>query len=210
MGNWRQNLTEGYQSFRAGNYAVQKTRYEKLANTGQNPDVMVIACADSRAMPSTIFNAAPGEIFTVRNVANLVPPCEETQGYHGVSSALEYAVKELKVKAILIMGHEKCGGVATFLKNRKRRGRKSFIDQWIHILDKAKPHAMEKAQHMFCENQEWEMAGVRLSIEHLRSFPFVRKAVQAGRLELVGAYFQISDGQLFLQDEEGVFQPVPR
>lgn len=209
---WKQNLETGYQNFRAGNYDRHKEQYKQTGKYGQSPDVFIISCVDSRVSPSTIFNVHPGEVFVLRNVANIVPPYEPDAGYHGTSAAIEFAVLGLKVKAIMVMGHESCGGVKAFLASLDVEPdadeEYSFIDKWISILDAA--HARLKASDMGGANDQRQMeyAGVRQSLINLMSFPFVEKAVAAGELSLLGAYFSIIEGRLLFANEDGVFGEV--
>lgn len=202
---WKKKLVEGYQSFRAGNFQGQKELYSNLGEKGQNPDVMIIACSDSRADPSDIFDAYPGEVFVMRNVANIVPPFEENPSYHGGSAAIEFAVKHLKVKAIIVMGHEDCGGVKAYLGGFAKKEPTSFIGKWISILDSVKI----PVEHNECEQHNMELTGVLHSVDNLMSFPFVRSAVEKGDLELMGAYFSIIQGKLLFANGNGDFEEVP-
>jgi len=210
---WKQNLITGYQNFRAGAYAKQKDLYEELGTQGQSPDVLVIACVDSRVSPSTIFNAHPGEIFVLRNVANIVPPYDPTAGYHGTSAAIEFAVSIMKVDAIMVMGHESCGGVNAFLasldKEMPANAEHSFLGDWVQILDAAHKRFMASDTQQDNQQQLMEFAGVRQSLLNLMSFPFVEQAVLSGQLSLQGAYFSIIEGRLLFADEDGVFTEVP-
>ncbi len=210
---WKQNLISGYQNFRAGAYKEQKDLYEKLGSKGQNPDVLVIACVDSRVSPSTIFAAHPGEIFVLRNVANIVPPYDPGSGYHGTSAAIEFAVSNMQVKAIMVMGHESCGGVNAFLssldKAPEKNGTHSFLGNWVQILDAAHRRFMAANTRQADQQRLMEYAGVRQSLLNLMSFPFVEKAVLAGELSLQGAYFSIIEGRLLFADKDGVFSEVP-
>ena len=159
---------------------------------------MIIACADSRAEPADIFNAAPGQLFVVRNVANLVPPYDQGGGLHGVSAALEFAVTALEVKHILIMGHGGCGGVNASLSAAKDRPVGQFIAPWVSLLDEARDEVLKKGA---ADNQRaLEFAGIGTSIRNLMSFPFVRERVEAGKLELHGAWFAIAHGELHWRD----------
>lgn len=205
---WKQTLLEGYRGFRAGAYETYKDTYETLGQQGQNPEILLISCADSRANPSQIFDVAPGEIFVVRNIANLVPPYEDQAGYHGISSALEYAVTILKVKAVVIKGHENCGGIDAYIRGVADGRDSSFISQWIHLLDHAQVRPYESLQGRDCLHTQLELAGIRMSLDNLMSYPFVRTAVEAGQLELLGLYFSISQGKLFAADESGTFHEV--
>jgi len=211
---WKQDLITGYQSFRKGAYRRQKERFEDVGVNGQNPDVMVIACSDSRANPSTIFDAHPGEIFVIRNVANIVPPYDPSTGFHGTSAAIEFAVKALKVKAIIVMGHESCGGVQAFLEDVESdpdedNCEHSFLTSWIHILDTAHARLVETNDGTEASQRQMEYAGVRQSLTNLISFPFIEKAVATGELALLGAYFSIIEGKLMFADNNGIFKDVP-
>lgn len=187
------DLIAGYRRFRAGVYAEQAQLYRELGE-GQDPDVMLIACADSRAEPSDIFNAAPGQMFVVRNVANLVPPYKPDGGLHGVSAALEFAVNVLKVRHIVVMGHGGCGGVTASLTESKSALIGEFVAPWVKLLDTARARVLESGS----VNPQFalELEGIETSLENLMSFPWVAEAVAAGELELHGAWFAIKHGEL--------------
>jgi carbonic anhydrase len=205
-------LVEGYHRFLAGRYPEEAALYRELAEQGQSPKVMVIACCDSRADPAAIFNAGPGQLFIVRNVANLVPPFEPHGDYHGTSAALEFAVTGLEVETIVVMGHARCGGIGAFLDGlHERSGSRGFIGRWMSILNAARSEALRDAGTGSREGQQQAMehAGVRQSLENLQTFPFVRERLADGRLRLRGAYFDIADGRLLgLDPDTGRFEPV--
>ncbi len=197
-------LITGYRRFREQGWEAQRERWEGLAE-GQSPKVMVIACSDSRVDPSQIFDARPGEIFVVRNVAALVPPFEpDTGAYHGVSAALEFAVTQLEVEAVVVMGHGFCGGCAAALTGQfddAEHGCGHFIGRWINMLSDAREAIRNR--HSTLDREaflEMELEGVRVSLRNLRSFPWVREREAQGRLRLQGAYFAIVDGILHLCD----------
>ena len=194
-------LIEGYRAFRANRWPQERARYAELSK-GQNPDYLVIACSDSRADPATIFGAGPGELFVIRNVAAIVPPYEEGGGYHGTSSAIAFAVLQLNVKYILVMGHAQCGGVAAARDMASTEGT-PFLGPWIKLLDPA----VEKCRH---SNQvDLERETIKLSLERLMTFPFIAERVAAKTLSLVGARFGIADGELeFLDPASGKFETV--
>ncbi len=208
-----QHLIEGYGRFRSGAWAGNRERWARLRE-GQSPEVMVIACSDSRVDPAQIFDVDPGEIFVVRNVAALVPPFETTPGHHGVSAALEFAVQVLKVKKIIVLGHGMCGGCKAAL-TREMHGTKpgegGFIADWIALLDEARDEvAHDHGTHGREAERAMELAGVRVSLENLRTFPCIRRKEADGELRLRGAFFAISDGVLHLLDETtGKFEPAP-
>ncbi len=186
-----ERLIAGYREFRGQRWPQERRLYEALAKD-QEPKTFVISCCDSRVDPATIFNARPGELFVARNVANLVPPFEEGGTYHGTSAALEFAVTALKVETVLVLGHARCGGVAAALA-RTELPPGSFLAQWIKLLD---PALSRCADHAGDRHTAIERESVRLSLERLRSFPFVEEAVQSHGLMLCGARFSIADGML--------------
>src|SRR4051794_25878448 len=200
------SLLDGYRRFRRAGWGRERERWSELAE-GQSPEGMVIACSDSRVDPATIFDAKPGEMFVVRNVAALVPPYQPDANYHGVSAALEFAVTQLEVKEILVMGHGFCGGCAASLTGQfdaARHGEGHFIAHWLAPLaparDKVRAEPPELDRAAF---QAMERGGVRVSLRNLRTFPWVREREADGRLKLHGAVFAISDGILYLCDEQG-------
>jgi carbonic anhydrase len=200
------HLLEGYRIYREKRWPELRALHRRLAERGQSPRVLVIACADSRVDPATIFNADPGELFVVRNIANLAPPCEENRiGFHGVSAAIEFAVRNLFVETILVLGHAQCGGVAAALSDAPR-DKESFLDAWIGLLDpaKARLNKNEKDPHTALEYES-----IRVTLENLRTFPFVQQAIDNRGLKLVGARYGVADGSLELMDPEtGAFSPV--
>jgi len=198
-----ERLIAGYREFRGGRWPQERRLYESLAQ-GQRPETFVLSCCDSRVDPATIFNAAPGELFVARNVANLVPPFEVQGTYHGTSAALEFAVTELKVKTVLVLGHAQCGGVAAALAPAEQRTG-SFLNEWIKLLD---PVLARCANHTGDRQTAVERESVRLSLERLQSFPFVAEAIRARGLNLRGARFGIADGVLEVLDPvTGEFLP---
>lgn len=201
-------LIRGYKSFRAGDYTEQKKLYEKLGKHGQHPKIMLIACADSRVDPTDIFDAYPGEMFVVRNVANIVPPVDPTGGYHGTSASIEYAVNEIGVESIVVMGHESCGGIQGCLQGMGDNPEKGYVNKWLSLItgvrDKVKARNVPDEDLQF----EMELENVRQSIRNLQTFDFVRKAIEEDRLKLQGAYFSIIRARLLLSDEDGNFTEV--
>ncbi len=205
-------MIEGYARFRAGDWKKQHERWSQLAE-GQSPQVMVISCSDSRVDPAQILDVDPGEIFVVRNVAALVPPYETTPGRHGVSAALEFAVQFLKVSEVVVMGHGMCGGCQAALTqdlHGNDMGEGGFVAHWIDMLDEVRePIAAEHGTTGRTAERAMELAAVKVSLENLRTFPYVEAKEAAGDLRLRGAYFAISDGVLHLLDESsGEFAPA--
>ena len=197
-----ERLIEGYRNFRQRRWPEQRTLYEELAG-GQRPQTMIISCCDSRVDPATIFSARPGELFIVRNVANLVPPFERDGSYHGTSAAIEFAVRNLAVSTILVLGHGQCGGVAAALAPEQDHG--VFLTSWIDLLRPAVQVCERDPgdMHAACEREN-----VRLSIQRLLTFPFVVEAVEKGTLRLEGAHFAIADGRLEWLHPDGAFRAV--
>jgi carbonic anhydrase len=204
-------LIEGYRRFKAGGWADQRARWAELAE-GQSPKVMVIACSDSRVDPSQIFDTSPGEMFVVRNVANLVPPFEVGGGRHGVSAALEFAVTQLEVPEIVVMGHGACGGIRAALSREfehAQPGEGGFIAHWIDLLDDARDRVTAAHGEGPAAVHALELEAVRVSLANLRSFPCIPPREAAGSLRLHGAYFSIADGILHILDERtDAFAPV--
>ncbi len=205
-------LLAGYHRFRHDAWTPHRERWTSLGE-GQSPEVMVIACSDSRVDPAQIFDVAPGEIFVVRNVAAMVPPFETAPGLHGVSAALEFAVQVLKVKEIVVMGHGMCGGCKAALTRElhgAEPGEGGFIANWIAMLDEARgPVVAAHGTTGRVAERAMEQAGVRVSLANLRTFPCIRRAEREGELRLRGAFFAISDGVLHVLDEAtDQFSPV--
>lgn len=203
-------LLAGYGRFRRDGWSAQRARWAELSE-GQSPRVMVIACSDSRVDPAQIFDTSPGEIFVVRNVANLVPPFELDGSRHGVSAALEFAVTQLEVPEVVVMGHGSCGGVAAALTKRfagQAPGAGGFIDHWVDMLDDVRDRIV--AEHGTGPEavRALELETVRVSIRNLRTFPCIPEREAAGKLKLRGAYFAIADGVLHVMDDEGNFAPA--
>jgi len=204
-------LIDGYRRFTTGGWQRQRARWTELAE-GQNPKVMVIACSDSRVEPTQIFDTSPGEMFVVRNVSNLVPPFETTPGFHGVSAALEFAVTQLEIPEIVVMGHQACGGCRAALTQQfenKRPGEGGFIADWITLLDEARRKVVREHGEGEAAIRALEHEAVKVSIANLRTFPCIPIREKAGKLRIHGAYFAIADGVLHILDQEtGDFNPA--
>jgi len=204
-------MITGYRRFRNTAWQQQRERWAELKD-GQAPQVMVIACSDSRVDPSQIFDTLPGEMFVVRNVAAMVPPFEIGGGHHGVSAAIEFAVTQLEIPEIVVMGHGACGGVNAALTRRFHEaapGEGGFIAGWIHLLDEARDRVLAEHEGSPGIGRAMELEAVKVSLANLRTFPFVREREDAGSLKLHGAYFAIADGVLHLLDEaHGQFRPA--
>jgi carbonic anhydrase len=204
------SLLTGYSRFRGGLFKAEEARYRELAG-GQAPSTMIIACADSRVDPATIFSAAPGDLFVVRNVAALVPPCETSSGYHGTSAALEFAMTSLPIENIVVLGHSLCGGVAASLAAAQNVPAGAFIGPWVELLSGLRDEVLgdTTVDGPLERQRALEWMGVMFSIGNLRTFPFVREAEQEGRLTLHGAWFSIAEAELYWHTTStGLFEPV--
>lgn len=196
-------LLEGYFAFQNGRFGSERARYEELAREGQKPEIMVIACCDSRAAPEMIFDSSPGELFVVRNVANLMPPYAPDGEYHATSAALEFAVQSLKVKHIVVLGHGRCGGIKAALNPAEEPlSPGDFIGKWMSMLS-AVAGRVNGAEFLTPAERQTalERAAVRYSLENLRSFPCVSILEGRGRLALHGAWFDISSGELWAMNK---------
>ena len=206
-----ERLTGGYRSFLEGRFASERSRYEALAAAGQKPEIMVIGCVDSRVSPEVIFDAAPGELLVVRNVANLVPPYEpDRDSQHGTSAALEFGVQALRVKHIVVLGHAYCGGIGAFANDSEPLSPGDFIGKWMSQIAPAAeslgPRAKDDGDSYL---RRLEFASVELSLKNLMTFPCVRILVERGKLQLHGAYFGVATGVLLVRDPEtGEFKPA--
>ena len=205
------SLLDGYRRFRAHDWKRQRARWTELAD-GQSPATLVIACSDSRVDPAKIFDVSPGEIFVVRNVANLVPPFERDSSRHGVSAAVEFAVTQIPVSEIVVLGHEYCGGCRAAMTRAfagAEPGAGGFIAHWVDMLDAARDTVVAGHGQGEAAERALEHEAVKVSLANLRSFPFVAAAEAAGTLTLRGAWFGIREGELKLLDEaSGAFSPA--
>jgi carbonic anhydrase len=190
-------LVEGYRCFRAARLPVEQDRYRALAETGQSPETMVIGCCDSRVSPEVIFNARPGELFVLRNIANLVPRYTPDDAVRGVSAALEFAVQALQVKNIVVLGHAHCGGIKAFAEPGSPLSHSDFIGNWMGLMAPAAKAAGAPGPDYLTR---LEQASIFNTIENLKSFPFIRDRVNEGRLALHAAYFGVATGELALGD----------
>ncbi|ABE37733.1 carbonic anhydrase [Rhodopseudomonas pseudopalustris] len=203
MTSFPKTLIEGYQAFRTQRLPTEQSRYRDLSERGQSPEVMLIGCCDSRVSPEVIFDAGPGELFVVRNVANLVPVYEPDGGAHGVSAALEFAVQVLKVKHIVVLGHAQCGGIKAFTDKTPPLTDSDFIGRWMSMFIKP-GEVVEQRDHESVQDfrTRIEKAAVFRSIENLMTFPCIKILVERGRLQLHGAYFGVAAGELFVLDPQ--------
>jgi carbonic anhydrase len=207
-----QRLIEGYSAFSAGRLRKEQDRYRELADRGQSPEIMVIGCCDSRVSPEVIFDASPGELFVMRNVANLIPPYSPDGRAHGVSAALEFAVGALRVKHIVVLGHARCGGVRAFAEEHEPLSAGDFIGKWMSLIEPAAaaigPRGdMPPADYL----QKLEQASIVNSLDSLMTFPRIAKLIEKGKIATHGAYFGVATGDLSVLDKaSGAFRPIER
>jgi carbonic anhydrase len=202
MISFPKTLLDGYRMFRTQRLPTEQSRYRELSERGQSPEVMVIGCCDSRVSPEVIFDAKPGELFVVRNIANLVPVYTPDGGTHGVSAALEYAVQVLRVKHVVVLGHAQCGGIRAFIDKIAPLSPGDFIGKWMSMF--VKPgEIVEQRPHESMQDftTRIEKAAVLRSLENLMTFPCVEVLVERGKLQLHGAYFGVAEGSLFVLDK---------
>lgn len=193
-------LLDGYRRFRGGSYQVQRQRFETLATEGQSPPVMIISCSDSRVDPATVFDTVPGQVFALRNVANLVPPFESAPGLHGASAAIEFGVLGLHVQHIVVLGHAQCGGISAALSGANLgAGSAGFVETWMTIIDDARSRVLESKPAD--AQAALEREAIKVSLTNLRSFPYIAERECLGLLKLHGALFAIADGSLLTLDE---------
>ncbi|MBB4231529.1 carbonic anhydrase [Rhizobium mongolense] len=204
MQRFPNSLLDGYRNFMNGRYAEACDRYKMLAENGQSPNTLVIACSDSRAAPELIFDAGPGELFVIRNVANMVPPYEPDGHFHATSAALEFAVQVLKVSDIVVMGHGRCGGIRAALDpNAEPLSPGDFIGRWMSLVRPAAEQIQSNEVMTAAERQTaLERVSIRNSINNLRSFPDIKALEEAGEIALHGTWFDISTGELWVMDAE--------
>ena len=195
-------LVTGYRAFLKEQYRHEAETYKALADQGQSPRTMIVACCDSRVDPSRIFSAKPGELFIVRNVANLVPPFEPLGDYHGTSAALEFAVATLGVENVVVLGHARCGGVHGFIRGLGQPPAGNFIGKWISLLKPAWGEIVQMGGHLDEAGRQraLEQTSIRYSLDNLRTFPFVKERLDDGRLALHGGFFDIATGELEAYD----------
>ena len=207
-----QRLIDGYNAFAAGRLQKEQDRFRELAEAGQTPQVMVIGCCDSRVSPEVIFDAGPGELFVVRNVANIVPPYAPDGQAHGVSAALEFGVAALKVQHIVVLGHAHCGGVKAYAEDAEPLSPGDFIGKWMKLMapaaDKVGPRGAQSASDYL---SRLEQANIVNSLDNLMTFPRLRKRIERGQVTLHGAYFGVASGDLsVLVRDSGKFKPIGR
>lgn len=203
-----QKMFDGFKNFRI-KYFYKLDFYQQLNTTGQTPLNLIITCSDSRVDPSILFESNPGEIFVVRNVANLVPPYEKGGGFHGVSAAIEFAVQILKIKNVIVLGHRQCGGIRALMDSHNGDDH-SFVSQWMNIAADAKAKVLQDHPEVGFENQcrHCEKEAIKVSIQNLRSFPFISQKETTGQLKILGLYFDLEMGQLNMLSSQSEFEQI--
>ena len=198
-------LLQGFQRFRVKSFEPNRELFNRLAMQGQTPRTLLVGCSDSRVDPAILTDSAPGDLFVVRNVANLVPPHETTGRYHGTSAALEFAVCNLKVHNIIVLGHSRCGGIRALLEGYGENDEgEGFIAPWVKIAASARDEVLQRwpdASNEF-KQRACERAGIRASLTNLMTFPFIRQRVEQGQLKLYGWYYDLENGELMQYDSE--------
>ncbi|PKF63338.1 carbonic anhydrase [Psychromonas sp. psych-6C06] len=197
-------LIAGYQRFREGYYEAHKDQLVKLAKEGQAPKIALISCSDSRVEPSVILDCEPGDLFVIRNVANLVPPCESNDSLHGTSAALEFAVTDLEVESIIVLGHTQCGGIKALMDTPASHSSSTFIGKWMHQLESVRHEILcddnidnQEDRYNCCERK-----GIKHSLDNLMTFPWVKERVENGTLKLHGWRYDLSRSLLCEMDTE--------
>ncbi|QBR71751.1 carbonate dehydratase [Beijerinckiaceae bacterium] len=209
-----ERLVSGYEAFLSGRFKREQDRFHALAEAGQKPRIMLIGCCDSRVSPEVIFDAAPGELFVVRNIANLVPPYAPNDDLHGTSAALEFGVMGLGVEHIVLMGHASCGGVGAFARGTTHQPHVplspgDFIGKWISLMGAAAERVGPATQPLEDYIERLALASIIQGLANLRSFPWIAARERSGELGLHGAYFGIQHGTLLaLNEGTGQFEPV--
>ena len=193
------NLIDGFKRFRQKYFVMEKDLYQTFSAVGQSPKLLLIACSDSRVDPAILFSTEPGDMFVIRNVANLVPPYEEGGGYHGTSAGIEFAVNQLKVESVVILGHAQCGGIAALARGEVGNDSNVFVNKWVTIADEArakvlKTHSLDNFRE-FCHACEQE--SILTSLRNLKTFPFIQKKIDDGSLTVSGWYFDLEKGKLW-------------
>jgi carbonic anhydrase len=200
----------GFRRFQHKYFGEHTALYEGLQRK-QSPKTLLIGCSDSRVDPALLTDSAPGDLFVVRNVANLVPPYEEGVTHQGVTSAIEYAVSDLEVSQIIVLGHSGCGGINALMQGRQPKSQVDFVGKWVSIAAPAKAYVQSVLPHRSLEDQlrACEMASIRVSLDNLLTFPFISARVNANVLALHGWYFNIAEGALYHFDpQSNRFHPL--
>jgi carbonic anhydrase len=197
-----QRLIDGYNAFAVGRLRSEQDRYRELAELGQSPEIMVVGCSDSRVSPEVIFDARPGELFVVRNVANIIPPYSPDGQAHGVSAALEFGLVALKIKHIVVLGHARCGGVKAFAEDVEPLSPGDFIGKWMQLMAPAAGKVGPRGDLSAIDYMtKLEQANIGNSLDNLMTFPSLAKLIERGSIQTHGAYFGVASGELYVLDK---------
>ena len=196
-------LITGYQRFKEGYYEQNKQKLTKLAKQGQSPKIAIISCSDSRVDPTIILDCQPGDLFVIRNVANLIPPCESCDSFHGTSAAIEYAVTGLEVESIIVLGHTQCGGIKALMDTPPSSNPETFVSKWMKQLEDVRNEVLEHNHESedSCYH-ECEEKGIIRSLNNLMTFPWVKERVEAGTLHLHGWHYDLDSGSLYAKRKD--------
>lgn len=206
-----EKLIAGHRRFRDGFYKANRERLIDLVHLGQSPKVAIIACCDSRVDPAVITDSTPGELFVIRNVANLAPPCEGEGSWHGTSAALQFAVCGLKVEHLIILGHSQCGGIESLLEGQENRNDDIFIASWMSIAETARKRTLERDDLKTSDERAHacELYAIGISLGNLITFPWIRERVEQKSLQLHGWHYDMMSGRLLRRDsDDGSFVPL--
>lgn len=198
-----EQLIDGFKRFREHHFANDNALYSTLVARGQTPKTLVVSCCDSRVDPALVLDCAPGDLFVIRNVANLVPPAESSKsGHHGTSAALEFGVRNLKVEHIIVFGHAQCGGIRTLVETGEANDPESYIDDWMRLVMSARAEVLQEMPDAALEDKihACELRAILVSLRNLVTFPWIRERVENGTLTLHGWYFDIEAGLLLQYD----------
>lgn len=200
-----EQLITGYHRFREGYYEMNRERMVDLARTGQSPSVAVVACCDSRVDPSVITDSTTGDLFVIRNVANLVPPSEGEGIWHGTSAALQYAVCDLEVEHLIVLGHSQCGGIRALFEAQASKVENRFITTWMSIAENARDRALARTDINTLDEQAHacELNAIEISLANMKTFPWIQERVERNKLQLHGWYYDMVSGDLLSLDANG-------
>ncbi|MHB9119481.1 MAG: carbonic anhydrase [Burkholderiales bacterium] len=197
--NHIEKLVEGFKRFRRHNYEENRALFDRLAKQGQSPKTIVVGCCDSRVDPAIVTDSEPGDLFVIRNVANLVPPFETRGNYHGTSAALEFGVRHLEVENIIVLGHAQCGGIRALMNQAPgAEPEAGFISGWMKVASNARNRVLSRmhGEPLEIQARACEQEGILVSLDNLLTFPWILERVAQKKLALHGWYFDVEHGEL--------------
>jgi len=206
-----EQLIAGHLRFRDGYYEENSERLIELARLGQSPKVAVVACCDSRVDPAIITDSTPGDLFVIRNVANLVPPSEGKGVWHGTSSALQFAVCNLEVEHVIVLGHARCGGIRSLLEGKANKHEDRYITAWMSIADEARKRVLSRSDLQTFEERAHacELQAIEISLANLETFPWIQQRIEQNKLQIHGWYYDMMSGDILYYDStEKGFMPL--